>query len=170
VPKRIVCLFLIVLAAGGMLAADNFALGINSSLHLQYSANTYRFSPGLGVSLTVTVEPLEFDARFYLGTLFGYSLFAGLECYYIIPLDQWKPRIGISVNVDFGGYFFHTQSPDFIAPIRPEAGIGISMKPYVSIVGDFTISLGRILIGTDFQYFGRVLVFEIELFGLAYRF
>jgi hypothetical protein len=171
VLKPAVLIFIFISFSACALFGQTLFLGVNSSFHLQNSANTLRITLGLGARAGLTLDPFEFEARAYLGTLIAYSVWAELNALVIVPLGQWRPRIGVSVNLDGGDYLFHaSSSADLVQPALPEAGIGIVIKFLVFNFGRFQITAGRLMVGTDFQYFGRVLVAELELFGIAYGF
>jgi hypothetical protein len=158
------------LSATVRLSAQSFSAGVDTGVHLQSSSNTLRLVPGLGLTLGMTLEPLEVDARVFIGSFFGTSVFTAIDCFVLVPIGNWRPRIGLSLNLDWGDYYFFTQSADdLVRPTLPEAGIGITMKLCVLSFGRFRITAGRLFCGTSFEYFGRVLVVDLELFGLTYE-
>jgi hypothetical protein len=158
------------LAAPGLFA-QSFSCGLSSGLHLQYSADTLRLLPGLGATAVLSANPFEFEARVFAGGFLGWSVWAELDALYVFHLGGWAPRLGLSVNLDFGEYVFHaSSSSDYVLPAPPEPGLALVAKLFVLDLGSFTVTAGRLLVGTGFQYIGRVLVVQIELFGLAYAF
>ena len=148
-----------------------FSAGISAGARFHYSGSSFQLAPGPAVALVITPQiPCEFEAKFRVGSLFGYDFTGSVSGRYRFSYGAWTPAAGIQAGCSGGFIPHHRNGPDYLIPPSPEWTLGIDLVPLRFQHGTVMLSFCECAIGTDLQYPGRILILDVSILRFIVQF
>jgi len=141
-----------------------FSAGVSAGARFHYSGSSFQLAPGPAVAVVITPqEPYEFEAKFRVGSLFGYDFTGSASGRYRFTHGTWMPAAGIQTACSGGFIPHHRSGPDYLIPPSPEWTLGIDLVPLRFQHGTAMLSFCECTIGTDLHYPGRMLILDATI-------
>ena len=146
-------------------------IGAGMGLRVHYGPNSFKFGPGLLLNAAYFITPrISLSAGIFAGAFMGNSIMVSLSGSYSFLEGVYRPEVGVSMGLDFGSVVFHTDSGfSYVYPSNPEWCISLVIRPLLFTINRVRISFLDLSAGTDVLLAGRILLLNVELLTLGYR-
>jgi hypothetical protein len=154
-------------------ASQGMETGVGCTVVAERGPVSSRLCPSFLVSAAYSFPfaggDLALELSTATGTLIGQALFAEISGLYGFGMPgSWSPRVGVSIAVDAGDYFF-SSSGSLDLPPTPQAYLGILLEPLRFIEGPWAFSRLRVSAAAGLWGFGSIFRIEVGILGLTYR-